>query len=315
MSKLFISPILAIGITLLLPNMVNAIALEDLGVIPVSNEFTVSPTRIEANLRQGQAQTVNISVLNSLGREASFALSVEDVEGASGEEVFALQGEIDGQYSIRNFVKVEQRVFTISHGERAHIPITLDIPAQAEGGGLYGALIVTLLDDDRQEAVVGTDVRTRIGVLLLGRLEDSVPGGELVSFGVINNEKVLSNGPVHMQVAFSNTGNVHLNPAGVVIIKDIFGRVIDEVTLERWFVLPDSVRTLVFETNRQHLLGYYSAVLELNRGYGNFTDERRVSFWVIPWILVIFLLIFTTLTFLLSRYLLRRFRLSPLGNS
>jgi hypothetical protein len=88
---------------------------------------------------------------------------------------------------------------------------------------------------------------------------------------------------VTFQITSQNTGNVHLSPYGVIEIKDVFGRVVEQKEVEPWFVMPKSIRLRETKWNSDFLIGKYTATLSLNRGYDNLVDQKTFDFWVIPW--------------------------------
>src|SRR5665811_1832856 len=62
-------------------------------------------------------------------------------------------------------------------------------------------------------------------------------------FKLIGPEKIFYNEkPDGFEIAFKNTGNVHLVPYGTITIKNMFGKVIQTLPVDAYFVLPDSTR-------------------------------------------------------------------------
>ncbi|MBU1613370.1 hypothetical protein KKC87_02985, partial [Patescibacteria group bacterium] len=58
-----------------------------------------------------------------------------------------------------------------------------------------------------------------------------------------------------------------------------------------YFVMPDSIRDREVVLDRPFMFGRYKAELSLNRGYNNLTDEKTITFWVLPWKTVLEILI------------------------
>ena len=63
--------------------------------------------------------------------------------------------------------------------------------------------------------------------------------------------------------------------------------------VEPWFVLPDSLRRREIKADPGMLLGRYTATLYLNKGYADQVVQRQISFWAVPliWILPLLVLI------------------------
>ena len=98
---------------------------------------------------------------------------------------------------------------------------------------------------------------------------------------------------VALSTRISNLGNIHFKPLGNIIVKDMFGREIDNITFndQGGNVLPNSTRK--FATNYQSgkfLLGYYKAGLKLAYGQNGESLAATTSFWVVPlWFMVLVL--------------------------
>jgi hypothetical protein len=52
--------------------------------------------------------------------------------------------------------------------------------------------------------------------------------------------------------------------------------------IDPWAVLPGATRMREIDMTEPLTPGYYTAHLELNRGYEDIIDERKVRFWVLP---------------------------------
>ena len=57
--------------------------------------------------------------------------------------------------------------------------------------------------------------------------------------------------------------------------------------MEPFFAMPDSVRKREVKWDREWLFGRYTAFAGLNRGYQNIVDQKSLTFWIIPWKLII----------------------------
>jgi len=149
---------------------------------------------------------------------------------------------------------------------------------------------------------------SRIGTLFF----ITVPGdiekeGELKKFSTGNDQKWYDAGPVNFQILYENTGSIHVNPYGELRITNMFGEEVGFVEIEPWFTMPKSVRLREISWNRDFLYGKYTATVFLNRGYDDEVDEMSVTFWVIPWKIVVAALTVLFIIFFLIRGFFRKF--------
>jgi len=99
--------------------------------------------------------------------------------------------------------------------------------------------------------------------------------------------KFFEKGPIKFQLIFENNGRIHLAPYGIIEIYNMMGKKIDEVEVDPWFSMPDSLRFREVTWNRKFLFGRYVAKTSINRGYDGIIDQKEVSFWMIPWKLIL----------------------------
>ena len=250
-------------------------------------DFVVGPGKIELNLKPGEQRTIPIKISNRLGETKSFNLDVEDFTGSNDpKETVVLLGDQRGPYSLRDFISFEEPNFTLNAGERATIPVTISVPADAEPGGLYGTLLVSVVTSPSAEgrSSGGSAIVSRIGTLFFV----TVPGdvnkvGEVVDFGTTGKKRFFGKGPINFEILFKNDSSVHLNPYGVVSVKNMYGEEVASIVADPWFALPQSLRLRELTWNREFLFGKYTAKAEINRGYDNIVDTKEFTFYVLPW--------------------------------
>lgn len=287
---LMIGAILFGGAFLLLGvNGAHAYQIENLANTPASNDYVIGPGKMELQLDPGTEVVKAITVTNRYGKEVSFKLEIEDFKGSSNpSEGIVLMGAEKGQYSLKDFIHPEINSFTLKHGERITIPISINVPGDAQPGGLYGSVIVasepvaTDAGYENGQARGSINVISRLASLFFVRVKGDVKeAGALQDF--YSDKKVYQNPNLTFKYLYNNSGSVYLNTYGQVKIYNFLGTQIDEIQIQPSFVMPDSSRLRDLSLNRGFMMGMYKAVLSLNRGYGDKVDEKAAYFWVLPW--------------------------------
>jgi hypothetical protein len=256
----------------------------------IIGDFVVGPGKVEVTLKPGQTKIVELLVTNRTGSDRIFNLTTEDASGSKDPNTaVVLLGSDRGPYSLREYLEVPHTRFQIKNNERARVPVTISVPADAEPGGYYGSMLVDTIavtgeSDDSGETAPQSAIVARIGTLFF----ITVPGdvereGALVDFGTIPKQSFFQGGPIQFGVLFENTGSIHLTPYAEVRIKNMFDEEVGYLTLDPWFVLPQALRLREFSWNRDMLFGRYTATVSLNRGYNDLIDEMSLTFWVLPW--------------------------------
>lgn len=282
-----------------------------------SGDFVVGPGRLEVTVKPGESVTKMMTVTNRISDKRAFSLTVEDMSGsADGSGAVVLLGDQAGPYTLRDYITFPGKTLELDLGERAQIPVTITMPANAEPGGYYGAVLVSTIQDPGsiEVATARSPIVARIGTLFFitvpGKAET---GGSLVSLTTKNNQWWWQKGPIDLGLLFENTGSVHLNPYGEIQVTNMFGEEVGFIELEPWFVLPKSLRLREIAWDRELLIGRYTITAKVNRGYDNVIDETSVSIWVMPWKVLAGVFGTLFLIFFLIRLFMRTFEFKRKG--
>lgn len=283
--------------------------------IIAQNDFVVEPGKTEIFINPGETITKNISVTNRIGKSVKFRLTTEDIVGTNDAiSPVKLLGDGIGPYSLKNFIEPEITEFTLELGEKITIPVKISVPIDAEPRGHYGALIISnepevLSEEQSAETQGKARLISRIGSLFFLRINgEGKESGNLDNFKIIGPEKLFyEKRPGGFEISFKNTGNVHLVPHGKITIKNLLGKNVGEIPVDAYFSLPDSIRYREVFWTPGTGLGRYKAELSLYPGYGNDNQEAEISFWIIPWKILILTFIGLIVIISLVYYILTRF--------
>jgi len=268
----------------LLPSSsVFAYSIETLSGAPATGNYVLSQSKTEVRLNPGEQATRPITVTNLFGSDVTFTVSVEDFIGStsSPDQEVDFLGAAKSPYSLKDYLKPEVTTFTLQHGQRITFPVLIPIPLDARPGDLYGAVIVSAAGTAGAPGPTQVKVISRLASLFFVRVNGEVKeSGGLVDF--TSDGKLYLSGPVGLDFIFKNTGNVYLNPYGRLKVYDTIGREVYSKNILPYFVLPGAVREQKEMFNRPGLVGFYKATLTLNRGYGNYLDQKSLYFLVLP---------------------------------
>lgn len=284
--------------------------------LEAQNDFVVEPGKTEIFINPGESTMKSIVITNRIGKNVKFKLTTEDMMGTNDPlSPIKLLGDEKSPYSLKNFIEPEITEFSLDLGERIVIPVKVSIPVDAEPRGYYGALIVSnepdVLGQDRAGQQGQARLVSRIGALFLLRINgEGKESGSINDFKIIGPSKTFyESRPKGFEILFNNDGNVHLVPHGNIAIRNMFGKDVGSIPVDAYFSLPDSIRYREVFWTEGTGLGRYTANLSLFPGYGNQNQEASISFWIIPWKILI--ATFVGLIILISSiyYVLTRFEL------
>jgi hypothetical protein len=280
----------------------------------VYSDFVVGPGKFALEIAPGESKTVEMVVSNRMGEKKRFSFETEDMTGSSDpSQAVVLLGDAQGPYTLKDYIKIPYTQFDLEHGQRARIPVTVSLPPDAEPGGRYGSLVVSIVSNpvsinETSGAKPGSAIISRIGTLFFvttpGAIEQD---GELTSFETVGAKKFFSTGPIPFGIVMENKGSVHLTPYGEVRLYNMSGNEVGFIELDPWFAMPKSLRLREVSWDRDFLLGRYTAVAKINRGYDNIVDEKSFTFWVVPYDLLIGVFVGLFTFFLILYFILTRF--------
>lgn len=260
----------------------------------IANDFVLGPAKTEVFLKPGQKVTKTLSVTNRTDREQTFTIEIEDFKGSKDiNQVVVLLGNDRSPYSLHDYIKPEANSFKLKSGQRGVMDVVISVPADAEPGGRYGSVLVSSEPSSSSESESDNVTKTisRIGALYFVRVAGQVKeDARLTDFRLQNEQTFFEKGPFNFELLFENNSSVHLTPTGNVVIKNMLGRTVKELKVDPFFSMPDSLRAAQVTWDSGLTFGRYTATVNLSRGYQESpdqTDTMTVSFWVLPWKVVV----------------------------
>ena len=260
----------------------------------IRDDFVVGPAKTELFLKRGEKVTKSLSVVNRTDREQIFTVEIEDFTGSRDlKQSVVLLGNDRSPYSLKDYIKPEQNSFKLKSKQRGVIDVVISIPNDAEPGGHYGSVLVSSAPSSQEGDEIDNKTRTisRIGALYFVRVEGKVKeDAKLTDFRMENSKAFYEKGPFNFELLFENNSSVHLTPNGKVEVKNMIGRKVKELEVSPFFSLPDSLRASVVSWDSSFAFGRYTATATINRGYRespDVVDVQTVTFWVLPWKIVV----------------------------
>lgn len=273
------------------------------GLAPFSaSAVTVSPPVMEFDARPGDTIVDVIKLYNETGETQTFVGTVQSFKALNetGAPNFSSVEESTG---LATWLKLDESSITLGPSERKDVLFSISVPADAEPGGHFTGVLWSA-GGAVAAGGTGVGITMKTGTLVLVRVAGAVSEtGRLASF--IADRQSYNYLPVNFAVRFENLGNVHLKPAGVIEIKNLFGRKVTSLSVNEELanVLPESIRKFdtiwqktqtprgasEWQKERENFAwGKYTATLILNYGENGEVATATLVFWVFPWRVTIF---------------------------
>lgn len=283
--------------------------------------LTTSPLPISLKAKPGESVTTELRIRNSGNQTEKLKVGLMKftASGEEGKPELHERGDGDAYFDWVKFSKTE---FTAQPNEWESIKMTIDLP-QSAAFGYYYAVTFSRSNADTADGDLQAAVRGGTATLVL--LEADVPNAKrdlaLESFTI--GKRTYEFLPAKFNIKIQNKGNVHSAPTGTIFINRGGKQVAAiDVNATKGNILPDSKRVFsadwgegfpayqLKEENGKVVLkdgkeayqlewdasklrnlrfGKYTATLVMvyDDGTRDVPMEATLSFWVVPWRLLI----------------------------
>jgi len=279
----------------------------------------IAPPLIYLTVNPGQTVATQILIRDVSGTALTVSGQVNDfvASGDSGSPKVILNNDTNNPYTLKDWIAPLPSLQLVPKQIKT-LPVTVNVPANASPGGHYGVIRFTATPPSLNGQTSGVSLSASIGALMLLTVTGNITQGLTVQqFTVAHDGKtgsIFSSGPVSFTEVLKNTGNVHVQPVGQVVVKDMFGHTLGavNVNLPPGNILPNSSRKFTQALDKsvignKKLLGRYTATMTVTYGSPKKTLTSNLSFWVIPFKTIAIVIIVLIALFFGLRYALRRY--------
>lgn len=277
----------------------------------------IGPTVLSFSADPGETATAKIMLRDVSSSSLIVTNEINDftANGEDGTPKIILEDDDDNPYSIKKWIDPIPKQ-TLKSKEIKEIVVNIKVPANASPGGYYGVIRFTGTAPELEDT--GVSLSASLGTLVLLTVNgDAKESLEVEEFSVNYKGKtgtLFETGPLNFVSRLKNTGNIHEEPFIWVTIKDMFGNKVANIPLNSppAKVLPDSIRRFEQELSNSTignkiLFGQYTAEMTVTYGKNKQTLAKTISFWVIPYTLIGFIILGLIGGFIILRFLIKRY--------
>ncbi len=279
---------------IILSSLVILITLFSKSVLAQQSSLGLSaiPPRLEiTDANPGDVLTKEIKVRNESRTEKVITVSVEDfivVDDLGTPVRIETESQNDNRWAAANWIQVSPTQVKLKPGETKALVLTLLVPQDATPGGHY-AMVLYNHNADTTITQTGAAIETKVGSLVYV----TVPGDitENAQVKEFSTKKFFEYGPVDFKTIITNLSDIHIAPAGSINIYNTLGLRSHQLKLSNTNIFPYTSREFDNTLNRKFMFGYYRAKLNAVYGPSGKPIDATLSFWVIPYKIVILVLI------------------------
>lgn len=281
----------------------------------------IGPPVLNLSGNPGQVVTANINIRDIAATNLLVKSQINDfiANGEDGTPKILLGENETSAFSFKSWLTPLPQM-TLKPQEVRTIKITITIPQNAAPGGYYGIIRFTGTPPELEGT--GVSLSASLGSLVFLTVNGHAKEGMSIEEFVATKDgetagSIFESAPVVFKERLKNSGNIHEKPTGLVTIKDMFGNTIVTLGVNQPVkdILPDSTRNFLSSLDSSNignklLFGRYTA--ELSVQYGTDPKNQKtitstITFWVIPYTLILAIVGGLVAAFFTLRFLIRRY--------
>lgn len=270
---------------------------------------TISPVRLELSGDPGSVARGEFKIFNEQKEAQIFYSDFENFEARdeSGAPFF-----VGNQGDLASWIDAPREI-SVPSGASRTVPFTVAIPADTEPGGHFAAIFLGTASGASGAGQVL--ISGKVGILVLLRVNGPIAeGGNLLEFDTQDQARLFTSLPVAFFYRFQNSGTDRAKPSGELVIRNLFGgtAAVLDANQGGGNILPESTRRFTvtwaqsgtpaaagIEADRgsffsqlraewhNFALGRYTAELNLRYGAEQQSAQSTLTFWVLPWRLLV----------------------------
>lgn len=262
----------------------------------------VSPSPLVTTLKPGQQTAVSLKIRNAGTQTEQLTINPRSfqVNNTTGQVEF----NDTTPPEIASWIQFGAKNFTIAPGQTFEQKIVINVPKEAGFSYSFAFLIQRQAAADQPQLEAGQKLKAQIAIFALLNVDRPGAIRQLQIDNLTTDSNFYEYLPVNLHIHMRNTGNTIVQPAGDVFIQRGTNDQTPITTLaandKSGYILPGTLRTLDVQwkngselTLGNFRIGYYvaKAVVIYNDGTRDVPVTAEVSFWVIPWKILLGLLL------------------------
>lgn len=236
-------------------------------------------------------------------------------DGEDGTPKLLLDSDEASPYSMRDWFTIIPEL-TLEPRTLTRLPITVTVPPTAAPGGYFS--VIRFTGTAPQVEGNGVGLSASLGALVFmqvkGDAKEEMSIEEFYTNASGGKTSVFQSAPIDFAVRLKNSGNTYEQPSGQITITDMFGKKVGvvNVNLPPRTVLPGSIRKFDQSLDSavigdKMLFGMYTAEIKMTYGPDQTVITDKVTFWVIPYVLIGIVLAVLVIGFFVFRTMIRRY--------
>lgn len=267
-----------------------------------SSGFRITPVRYELEIYPGFSETKELIIENVVAGKQTAVVVIDDFAPNEDEKdqpklLIGDDAIKDYPYSIKPFVSSIKNI-TLKPGQKKTVKVTVTVPEGTPPGAYYGAIGFVTGSGQSSTAsnvLFSAGLRTIFLITVPGKTQTILQLAEVKASKGGNMGSFFTSPPDSVAVRLTNAGNTFIIPFGKVIIRDWRGNEIYSYEINNTEppgnILPASTRKFEDSVDSIGIFGRFTIEVNVSYGDGSNLISAKSTFWVIPWLTILAVLI------------------------
>ncbi len=278
----------------------------------------IAPPVINLSADPGQSVGTEISLRDVSSSNLIVTSEVNDfvAGGEDGTPKILIGENQTSPYSMKSWISALPQL-TLKSRQIERLPVKINVPKDAAPGGYYAVVRFTAVAPDNTSQ--GLSLSASLGALILLKVNgDAKEELKVEQFSAVKTNgqtsSLFESAPITFVERLKNNGTVHEQPSGSITVTNMFGKKVANVNvnLPPRNILPNSIRKFEQKLDKSvigntMLFGRYTATLKLTYGTNGQSVTDTVTFWVIPYTLIIVIVVGLIALFFILKTVMRRY--------
>lgn len=254
------------------------------------NTLKISPLRTDLSIAPGKSGKVSMKVTNLT--KAPMTIHPIENDFVAGDEkgtpaLILDENKFAPTHSLKHFMVALQDV-TIPAGAIQEVPLMINVPANANAGGYYGAVRFAPVATDGSGSVnLNASAASLVLLTVPGPFVEqlNMTNADIMQTGKVVSGFVSSPDGLSLSVRFENKGSLQDAPFGQVYVKEgdkvVYSQDFNQGN-PRDMVLPDSARRWDIPLKNIGKFGKYTIGATFTYGSKNKSIDVTKTIWIIP---------------------------------
>lgn len=249
--------------------------------------IVVSPPRTDINAEPGEVIQKTIKITNNSETEQVLDIRALIIDYIVQDDIgtpVKVSAESAGRYLASPWISLDRTLLTLQPKQEEIVNAVIQIPSDALPGGHYAGIFFEPTEPGLINQTASQTIPQVGSLFLINIAGDINYAAEITRFNT--SSRFYEFGPVDFEAVVENRSDTHIRPITSILIKNMIGKQVAEITPDEVNIFPFTTRTYSTIWDQIWGFGRYEATLKVPYGPSGNVATSTIFFWILPYRLI-----------------------------